>query len=225
MLTNSPHTGLMAEYYPSYSRAERLADGAVHVVGFIAAVTGVSVLFAMWALRMDGVTLASTIVYSAALLLMLGASAAYHLYAYTPARPILRRLDHAAIYVKIAGTFTPLAAFLGTAFGYVILGIVWALAIFGAATKIMAKRGQIGSGWLPYVALGWIGIALFVPLMAVLPTASLALLLAGGGTYMVGVFFYTWQSLRFANAIWHGFVAVATACFFMGIATGLSAGL
>lgn len=225
MLTNSPHIGLMTEYYPDYSRAERLADGAVHVAGFIAAVTGVAVLFAMWALRMDGVTLVSTIVYSVALLLMLGASAAYHLYAYTPARPILRRLDHAAIYVKIAGTFTPLAAFLGTAFGYVILGIVWTLAIFGAATKIMAKRGQIGSGWLPYVALGWIGIALFVPLMAVLPTASLALLLAGGLTYMVGVIFYTWQSLRFANAIWHGFVAVATACFFMGIATGLSAGL
>jgi len=225
MLTNSAHNGVMADGYPIYSRAERLADGAVHVAGFIAAVTGVAVLFAMWALEMDGVTLASTIVYSVALLLMLGASAAYHLYAYTPARPFLRRLDHAAIYVKIAGTFTPLAAFLGTAFGYVILGLVWGLALLGAATKIMAKRGQMTSGWLPYVALGWIGLLLFVPLMAVLPTTSLALLLAGGLTYTVGVIFYAWDSLRFANAIWHGFVAVASACFFMGIATALSAGL
>jgi hemolysin III len=225
MLTNKAHLGAMADGYPIYSRAERLADGVVHVAGFIAAVTGVSVLFAMWALDMDGVTLVSTIVYSVALLLMLGASAAYHLYAYTPARPVLRRLDHAAIYVKIAGTFTPLSVFLGTAFGYVILAVVWVLAIFGAATKIMAKRGQMTTGWLPYVALGWVGVALFVPLMAVLPVTSLALMLAGGLTYTAGVIFYAWDSLRFANAIWHGFVAVASGCFFMGIATALSAGL
>jgi len=215
----------MADAYPIYSRAERLADGAVHVAGFIMALVGVSVLFAMWALRMDGVTLASTIVYSAALLLMLGASAAYHLYAYTPARPFLRRLDHAAIYVKIAGTFTPLSVFLGTAFGYVVLGIVWILAIFGAASKIMTKPGQMTTGWLPYVALGWIGVALFVPLMAVLPISRLALMLAGGLTYTAGVIFYAWEGLRFSNAIWHAFVAAASACFFMGIATALSAGL
>jgi hemolysin III len=215
----------MSDEYPIYSRAERIADGAVHVAGFIAAVAGVAVMFVMWALRMDGVTLASTIVYSAALLLMLGASAAYHLYAYTPARPVLRRLDHAAIYVKIAGTFTPLSVFLGTAFGYVVLGLVWVLAIFGAASKIMTKRGQMTTGWLPYVALGWIGVALFVPLMAVLPVSSLALMLAGGLIYTAGVIFYAWEGLRFSNAIWHGFVAAASACFFMGIATALSAGL
>lgn len=225
MLTNRAHVADMAEDYPIYSRAERLADGAVHVAGIIAAVIGVSVLFTMWALRMDGVTLVSTIVYSVALLLMLGASAAYHLYAYTPARPILRRLDHAAIYVKIAGTFTPLSVFLGTAFGYFVLAVVWILALVGAVSKIMAKRGQMTTGWMPYVALGWIGVALFVPLMAVLPTTSLALMLAGGLTYTIGVIFYAWDGLRFATAIWHGFVAVASACFFMGIATALSAGL
>jgi hemolysin III len=215
----------MKSPYPNYSRAERLADGAIHVAGFLAAVTGVSVLFAMWALDMDGVTLVSTIVYSCALLLMLGASGAYHIYAHTVARPILRRIDHAAIYVKIAGTFTPLSVFLGTAFGYVILALVWMLALFGATTKILAKPGQINGGWLPYVALGWIGIALFIPLMAVVPGISLVLFLTGGLTYMAGVIFYAWEGLRFANAIWHGFVAVASACFFMGIATALSAGL
>jgi hemolysin III len=211
--------------YPNYSRAERLADGAVHIAGVLTAITGVAVLFAMWALRMDGVTLASTIVYSGALLLMLGASAAYHLYAHTPARPILRRLDHAAIYVKIAGTFTPLSVLLGTAFGYVILALVWVLALFGAVTKIRAKPGQMTTGWLPYVALGWIGLALFIPLSAVLPGQSLALLLAGGLLYTGGVVFYAWDSLRFANAIWHVFVAVASGCFFMGIATALAAGM
>jgi len=211
--------------YPEYSKAERVADGAVHIAGVITAITGVSLLFAMWALRMDGVTLASTIVYSGALLLMLGASAAYHLYAHTAARPILRRLDHAAIYVKIAGTFTPLSVLLGTAFGYVILALVWVLALFGAVTKIRAKPGQMTTGWLPYVALGWIGVALFIPLYAVLPGQSLGLLLAGGLLYTGGVVFYAWESLRFANAIWHLFVAVASACFFFGIATALAAGM
>nr|WP_093030327.1 hemolysin III family protein [Roseovarius azorensis] len=211
--------------YPNYTRAERVADGAVHIAGLLAAFTGVAVLFAMWALRMDGVTLASTIVYSGALLLMLATSAAYHMGAHTAARPILRRLDHAAIYVKIAGTFTPLSVLLGTAFGYVILFLVWALALFGAATKMMAKRGQMTTGWLPYVALGWIGVALFIPLTDILPGNSLALLLAGGLIYTGGVIFYAWETLRFANAIWHGFVAIATACFFLGITTALAARL
>ncbi|WP_417729341.1 PAQR family membrane homeostasis protein TrhA [Roseovarius sp.] len=208
--------------YPKYSRAERLADGAVHIAGLFAALIGIGVLFAMWALRMDGVTLASTLVYSAALLMMLGASAAYHLYAHTTARPILRRLDHAAIYVKIAGTFTPLSVLLGTAFGYAILALVWLLAIFGAATKMMAKRGQMSTGWLPYVALGWIGVALFIPLVSVLPGHSLALLLAGGLLYTGGVVFYAWERLRFSNAIWHLFVALASACFFLGIASAIA---
>jgi hemolysin III len=208
--------------YPTYSRAERLADGAVHIAGLLAALTGVGALFAMWALRMDGITLASTIVYSGALLIMLGASAAYHLYAHTAARPILRRLDHAAIYVKIAGTFTPLSVLLGTAFGYVILALVWLLAIFGAVTKITAKRGHMPTGWLPYVALGWIGLALFIPLTPILPGYSLALLLAGGLLYTGGVVFYMWESLRFANAIWHLIVVLASACFFLGIVSALT---
>jgi len=208
--------------YPDYSRAERMADGAVHVVGLLAAIAGVSVLFAMWALRMDGVTLASTIVYSGALILMLAASAIYHLAAHTAARPILRRLDHAAIYLKIAGTFTPLSVLLGTGFGYVILALVWVLALIGAAAKLLAKPGQMTTGWLPYVALGWFGVALFVPLMDILPGTSLGLMLAGGLLYTAGVVFYAWESLRFANAIWHVFVALASACFFLGISGALA---
>jgi len=209
--------------YPAYSRAERVADVAVHICGLVAAITGIAMLFTLLALQLDAITLAAAIVYTATLLLMLGASAAYHLYAHTAARPVLRRLDHAAIYVKIAGTFTPLSVLLGTAFGYVILGLVWVLALFGAVTKIRAKPGQMPTGWLPYVALGWIGLALFIPLYAVLPGSSLTLLLTGGLLYTGGVVFYAWESLRFANAIWHLFVFMATACFFIGITLALRA--
>lgn len=216
---------MMVQPYPSYTRAERLADGVVHVTGLVAAVTGVAMLLAIWALRMDGVTLAAVLIYSMALLAMLAASAAYHLFAHTSARPVLRRLDHAAIYIKIAGTFTPLGVLLGTAFGYLVLAAVWVLALAGAVAKLRRPRGQMTTGWLPYILLGWLGLALILPLAGVLPGPSFGLIVAGGLLYTVGVIFYAWESLRFANAIWHLFVALATGCFFAGISTALAAAL
>ncbi|MEQ9674046.1 MAG: hemolysin III family protein [Roseovarius indicus] len=208
--------------YPNYTRAERWADGSVHVIGVTAALAGVATIFFMWYQHMPWSTFVATSVYAAGLILMLSASAAYHLGAYTAARPILRRLDHAAIYLKIAGTFTPLSVLLGTAFGYVILGVVWLLALVGAGAKLMAARGAMSTGWWPQVALGWIGVALIVPLWSLLPPQSLWLILTGGIIYSVAVIFYCWETLRFSNAIWHAFVLVATGCFFMGISAALA---
>ena len=208
--------------YPTYTRAERIADGAVHVLGVTAAIIGVAAIFHTMSHKMSGTTFVATCIYAVALITMLSASAIYHIAAYTPARPILRRIDHAAIYFKIAGTFTPLSVVLNTTFGYVVLGFVWALAIAGAVTKLMAARGQMTTGWLPYVALGWVGVALFVPLVAILPTSSLIMVMAGGLLYTAGVVFYIWEDLRFANAIWHGFVLIASACLFFGVSTALA---
>lgn len=211
--------------YPPYTPAERIADGVVHVAGLVAAVAGVAGVYAVFALQMDGVTLLAVTVYSLSLLAMLGASAAYHLLAHTSLRPILRRLDHAAIYVKIAGTFTPLGILLGTGFGYVVLAMVWLVACVGALTKLRMPYGSMTTGWIPYMALGWAGVALMLPLSGVLPGMSLALIISGGVLYSVGVIFYAWESLRFANAIWHVFVALASACFFVGINTAVAAAL
>ncbi|WP_342769520.1 PAQR family membrane homeostasis protein TrhA [Roseovarius spongiae] len=209
--------------YPAYSKSERIADGVVHVMGIMAAVAGIVVLFALVHDRMEWGLFTALTVYSAALLLMLGASAAYHILADTRARPVLRRLDHAAIYVKIAGTFTPLAVFLGTAFGYFLLLLVWGLALLGARTKLRMQRGKMTTGYMPYLALGWLGIALFVPLAALLPGLSLKLILVGGLLYTIGIVFYAWESLRYANAIWHGFVLIASGCFFVGIGHAVAA--
>ena len=208
--------------YPNYTRAERIADGIVHVLGVLAAITGVAVLFGVTAHRMGWETLTATTIYAAALILMLGASGTYHILAHTPARPILRRIDHAAIYLKIAGTMTPLGVLLGTGFAYVILALVWALAMCGAAAKLMTKRGQMGTGWVPYFALGWGGVLLFVPLSGTLSAFSLALMAAGGVLYTAGIVFYRWEGLRYANAIWHVFVLAASASFFVGISTALA---
>jgi hemolysin III len=212
---------MIAMSYPSYSRGERLADGAVHVLGIALAIAAVAWLFAHLPEGTGTGAWSALAIYSAALLLMLGASGAYHILADTAARPILRRLDHAAIYVKIAGTFTPLALILGTAFGYVTLAIVWALALVGAAAKLATGLGQMRTGFWPYLALGWLGLALFVPLFGRLPWLSLGLMLGGGLLYSAGIFFYAWEKLRFSNAIWHGFVLFASGCFFGGIAVAI----
>ena len=209
--------------YPDYTRAERIADGVIHVLGVGAALAGVTLLFAFWAGTMGLGTLLATAIYAGALILMLSASAAYHMAAHTPARPILRRIDHAAIYVKIAGTLTPLAILLGTAFGYTVLAVVWVLALIGAAHKLLARRGRMSTGWLPQVALGWLGMALIVPLWPALPTSSVTLILSGGLIYTVAVVFYCWESLRYCNAIWHGLVLLATGCCFLGLSGAIAA--
>ncbi|QYX57816.1 hemolysin III family protein [Roseovarius sp. SCSIO 43702] len=209
--------------YPDFSRAERIADGTIHVAGVGIAVCAVTALFLLTGAHLSGGTLTAAIIYAGGLLCMLGASAAYHLAAYTAARPYLRRLDHAAIYMKIAGTLTPLAVLLGTAYGYGVLALVWVLAVTGMWAKLRAKRGRMSTGWLPYVALGWVAVALIVPLMEVLPPVSFWSLVIGGLLYTAGVVFYVWENLRFSMAIWHGFILLASGCVFTGIASALGA--
>ncbi|MFK7940585.1 MAG: hemolysin III family protein [Roseovarius sp.] len=207
--------------YPNYTKEERIADGAVHVLGIGAALIGAVFMFSLIDQKLGWGSSTAVAVYAAALVLMLSASGAYHLLADTSWRPLLRRIDHAAIYVKIAGTITPFGVMLGTSFAYLTLMAVWAMALIGAATKLMARRGQMGTGWLPQFLLAAAGVVLIVPLSGVLPTQSLALLMLGGVLYTAGIVFYCRESLRYANAIWHVFVLLASASFYFGISTAM----
>ena len=179
--------------YPDYSPEERLADNVVHVVGVTAALAGTCFLLVYGTQGLTPAAYVAIVIYALSMILMLGASAAYHMAAHTPARPILRRIDHAAIYVKIAATLTPLAVLLGTMVGYVVLAVIWSLAVVGALSKLLPQ----------------------------LPGDSLVLILAGGLIYTGAVVFYCWDSLKYCNAIWHVCVLVATACCFLGISTAL----
>ncbi len=208
--------------YPVYTRAERIADGLVHAFGVSAALIGVMVLYSYMAPQIGSGLRMATLIYVLSLIAMLSASMIYHLAAYTSARPLLRRLDHAAIYLKIAGTFTPLSVILGTFYGYLVLACVWALALIGMVGKLTTKRGRMTTGWWPYLALGWVGVALFIPLTGVLARDSLMLLFIGGLLYTTGVIFYRWEGLKYANAIWHGFIVIASGCFFLGISSALA---
>jgi len=213
--------------YPTYSRAERIADGIIHAVGVMLALSGVIVLIvfaAFWArdggARGGAGHVAALAVYGGALLASLVASACYHMTPWERVRPALRRIDHAAIYLKIAGTYTPLVALIGSAFAWVVLGVVWALAITGMVLKLAFWRdpGRLATAF--YLVLGWIGLLLIWPMVQTLPVAVLILVACGGVLYSAGVVFFTWDSLRYSNAIWHGFVLVASGCFFAAITLG-----
>ena len=212
-----------ADPYPKFSPAERIADGVMHAVGIAFAITA-TILLIVWA---SGETSFGTVVglgiYGAALIGSFVASAFYHFTPWEGPRPLLRRIDHAAIYLKIAGTYTPLVVLIGSTFAYSILGIVWALAVFGVITKLFfwARPTRWGVGL--YLALGWLSVALVNSLIPLVPAAALTLIIIGGLIYSLGAVVFSIDGLRFQNAIWHGLVLTASVCFCIAIALGVLA--
>lgn len=211
--------------YPSYARAERIADGTMHAVGVIGAVSGTVVLL-VWAagLATPG-QMAALSIYGATLIATFVASAFYHLTPWEGIRPILQRCDHAAIYLKIAGTYTPLVVLIGTGFAYAVLGLVWTLAVIGLVLKLFFWRTPGRFGPALYLIMGWLSLALVWSLWPVVPVAAMVLIGIGGLLYTGGVPFHLAERLKFSIAIWHGFVVAASACFFAAILLAVGAGL
>src|SRR5690606_29554075 len=132
---------------------------------------------------------------------------AYNLWPPTPAKWVLRRFDHAAIYLLIAATYTPLLAQLDdAAMTGTMIAVVWAAAIAGMAIKLFLPGRLDRLAILFYLAIGWSGIVVLEPLLETLPPVTIGLVLAGGIAYSGGLIFFVWHGLRFQNALWHGFV-------------------
>lgn len=190
-----------------YSRAEIIADGIVHAVGIVLAIAAGSALLSLSALHAGPGEYAAAIFYVVSLLTVLSISLAYNLWPLTPAKWILRRFDHAAIYLLIAATYTPFLAQLDDASvtGWMI-AVVWATAVAGMAIKIFLPGRFDRLAIVFYLAIGWSGIVVMEPLLDTLPPVTIGLVLAGGIVYSAGVVFFVWRGLRFQNALWHGFV-------------------
>jgi len=196
-----------------YTRNEIRADALVHGAGILAALAGSIAL-----LTHAGVSWVLA-AYLFGLLVMLACSAAYNLTPPSQLKWVLRRFDHSAIFLLIAGTYTPLLPFLPDAAQGWTLGLVtWLGAAFGIAVKFIFPGRFDRLAILVYLALGWVGITAASAFAQVLPPQVLNLIIAGGILYTAGVIFYIWESLKFHNAIWHGFVAAAAACHFAAIA-------
>lgn len=200
---------------PRYGRGELVADAVVHVVGLTAALVACAMLTmtAPWNAGL-GPTIALGL-YAAGLLLMLGCSALYSLAGESRRRALLRRLDHSAIFVMIAGTYAPVAIIgIGGVWGWGLLGAVWVGAASGAALKLLAPARFERASILAYLALGWAGVLALDPLLAALSTHDLQLLAAGGALYTSGVIVHFATRLRYHNALWHTFVVAAAACHY-----------
>lgn len=201
-----------------YARDEVFVDGVVHATAIISSIVG-SLYLLNQSVHNETAKFAALAVYLLALLSMLGFSAAYNLTPRSPLKWLLRRFDHSAIYVMIAGTYTPLLMHLpDTRLALLLAAIVWIGALAGVALKVFMPGRHDGLAVIAYLALGWVGIFEVSAFMAVLPKITMLLIVVGGLLYSAGVPFYLWEKLKFQNAIWHVFVVAAAATHFVAIA-------
>lgn len=214
-----PAVLLNTDHYPR--PLERSADRWVHIVGLTGAALGGVTLLGL-SLGFGRLGLAAAVgVYSACLMLMFLASTAYNM-ASPKRRPLFRRFDHAAIFLMIAGSYTPFTTQrLTGAWAWGMTAAVWTLAIAAAAGKLFAP-GLGKKFWIVlYLALGWIVVIAVKPLLADVSAIALILLLVGGLVYSLGVIVYLKKDLPFRRAIWHGFVTTAAATHFAAILMGV----
>lgn len=203
--------------FVEYDRGERRADLAVHAAGITLGAVAAAHL-AIAALREPPTVAFGFVVYGASLLAMLICSALYNLAAPSPRKALLRRFDHAAIYVLIAGTYTPFALSLAPrASGAALLLFVWIGAAAGVALKLAYPRRFETAGTVLYLALGWCFLAVADAFFAVLTDRAGALLLCGGALYTGGVAIHHWRGLRYHNAFWHAVVLIAAACHYAAV--------
>lgn len=208
------------EHYPN--RAEKLADGLVHAVGLVAAIVGGAVMLALSAALGKASLLSATGLYALALVGMMACSAAYNLTRISPARPFLRRLDEAAIFMLIAASYTPFTTQrLGGAWSVWATTLVWAFALAGVAGKLLFPKIPERFWTLVYTAFGWLAVIIIRPMVQGVPFQALMLLVAGGLLYTTGVLVFHNHRLPFRRAIWHAFVVGGAAIHYAAIFTGV----
>lgn len=204
--------------HTGYSAREELANTLTHGAGaLLSLIAGVG-LIALSAGTGDPWRIVGAAVFSLALVLLYTASAVYHGAPGGPAKFRLEILDHCAIFLLIAGTYTPFTLVsLRGPWGWSLFGVVWGLALAGVILKlIFATRFKLLSTMI-YIGMGWLVVVAAGPLMQALPPSTLALLVAGGVAYTAGTIFYHNQRLPFAHAIWHLFVIAGSVCHFLAV--------
>jgi hemolysin III len=202
----------------NYDRVELIADAIVHGIGIFSGVIAATVLIVLTAIYANPRDIVAVSIYVAGLLSMLALSATYNLWPVSPTKWVLRRLDHSAIYVLIAATYTPFIMELrNSVFAIALLVGVWCVAVFGTVLKLgwPGRFDRLSVGL--YLALGWSGLMLYDSVVAALPRMAIWFVLAGGALYSLGVIFHAWRQLRFQNVIWHCFVLSGAACHYTAV--------
>lgn len=203
---------------PDHHIREELASALTHGLGATAALAGGAVLITLAALHGDAWQLGAAIVFGVALLLLYLASTLYHSIHHPVVKGRLKVFDHCAIYVLIAGTYTPFTLIgLRGPVGWWLFGTIWALALAGVVFKLFYTGRFKKLSTFIYVAMGWLILVAAKPLFAALDTWTLGWLIAGGLSYTLGTVFYHRPSLRYSHAIWHLFVLGGSVCHYIAV--------
>lgn len=201
-----------------YSVGEEIAHAVTHGIGAALSVAGLVLLLVRASVSGDAWSVTGVAIFGSTLLLLYLASTIYHSVRSDRAKRLLQKFDHAAIYLLIAGTYTPFVLVtLRGPWGWSLFGVVWGLAVAGVVFKFrFAGRFDVLST-LVYIVMGWLVLIAFKPLTAALPGPGLAWLVAGGLCYSLGTIFYLWERLPYHHAIWHLWVLGGSACHWAAV--------
>lgn len=202
----------------TYTPGEELANSVTHGIGIVLSLAGLVLLTTFSSLHGDPWLITGTTIFGVTLVALYTASTLYHSFRSVAVKHVLRKFDHAAIFLLIAGTYTPfLLVTLRGPWGWTLFGVIWGLAIAGIALKFwFAGRFKVGST-LVYIAMGWLVLTVLRPLLAVLPREGFWLLLAGGFCYTGGAVFYLWKRLPYHHAVWHLWVMAGSLCHWAAV--------
>ncbi|SHE27930.1 PAQR family membrane homeostasis protein TrhA [Thermomonas hydrothermalis] len=197
---------------------EELVNALTHGVGAAAALAAGAVLVTLVALQGDGWKLTGAVVFAVAMLLLYTASTLYHAISHPRAKGRLKVFDHCAIYLLIAGTYTPftLVGLRGPT-GWWLFATIWTLALAGVVFKLFYTGRFRRLSTLIYIGMGWLVVVAIKPMLHALDRATLAWLLAGGVAYTLGTVFYLRPHWRWSHAIWHGFVIAGSVCHYVAV--------
>lgn len=198
-----------------YSNKEELINALSHGVGLIFALVGLVYLL----IRSDSaISVTSSAIYGSSLVVMFLASTLYHSVTGQQIKQFFKVVDHSAIYLLIAGTYTPfLAISIAGWIGWTSIIVIWSIALFGVIFKIFAKHRFPKVSVITYLVMGWLAVLLIYPLYRAVPGMGLMLLIAGGLCFSIGVLFYVKKQVKFTHAIWHFFVIGGCTCHYFSI--------
>jgi hemolysin III len=196
---------------PSYSLGEEIANSVTHGLGVVLSIAALAVLATLASMRGNAWHVVGCSVFGATLVVLYLASTLYHGVQWPRAKAVLRVLDHSAIFLLIAGTYTPFTLVtLRGAWGWSLFGVIWGLAALGIVSRVTFLRRFPVMSVVLYVAMRWAVVVAGRPLLSAVNTGGLLLLVGGGIAYTGGVAFYAWQRLPYHHAIWHGFVLLGS---------------
>lgn len=197
---------------------EELANSLTHGIGLALSVTGLVILLVLAARRGTAWHIVSCAVYGATLVLLYAASTLYHSVRSPRIKRVCKVIDHSAIYLLIAGTYTPFTLVnLRGPWGWSLFGVVWGLALVGILWKIWFVDHFVIVSTTIYLLMGWLAVIALKPLVALVPLGGLALIFAGGLAYTAGVGFFAWRRLPYHHAVWHVFVLIGSVCHYFAV--------